>query len=168
MAKFLIDTDEGTCVPYHINRKSPVELMEQDYGATEWDETVEKIQKWYYNGKSYHVAWCASALSYYLNMAGINISKACNVYKLLQNCKDAKCCTVFTGDKIPGEIKRGDILFWLWKGDTMTSTSSKHVGFCSITTTGKMIACTGGNQSDKICTKNYDRKYLYAIARLEG
>lgn len=167
MSKYLIDTEKGTCVPYPISNKSPLELMQLDVGAKEWDATVTKIQAWYY-GKLYKVAWCASAASYYLYMAGLGIAKACNVYKLLQNCKDAKCCKVYEKDKIPNEIKRGDILFWLWKGDTMTASSSKHVGFCATTTTGNTIDCTGGNQDDKICTKKYDRKYLYAIARLEG
>lgn len=167
MAKYLIDTEAGTCVPYPIAHKSPVELMEQDYGAQEWDDTVEKIQKWYYNGKSYHVSWCASALSYYLYLAGLTISKACNVFKLMQNCKDSGIGTFYDKDNLPDTIKRGDILFWLWKGDTMTAASSKHCGFCTISTEGEKIACIGGNQSDKICTKNYNREYLYAILRLE-
>lgn len=167
MNKYIIDTEKGTCVPYPVAHKSPLELMQADVGAKEWDATVTKIQTWYY-GKMVKTAWCASSASYYLYVAGLGIAKACNVYKLLQNCKDAKCCAVYAGDKIPTEIKRGDILFWLWKGDTMTASSSKHVGFCAVTTKGDTISCTGGNQDDKICTKTYDRKYLYAIARLEG
>lgn len=167
MSKYIIDTEKGTCVPYPVAHKTPLELMELDYGATEWDDTVKKIQKWYYGGKMYKVAWCASAASYYLYLAGLSIAKACNVYKLLQNCKDAKCCKVYEKDKIPTEIKRGDLLFWLWSGTEMQANSSKHVGFCSITTTGNKIACTGGNQDNKICTKNYNRKNLYAIARFE-
>lgn len=166
MSKYLIDTDKGTCVPYPIAHKSPLELMAQDTGAKEWDDTVTKIQTWYY-GKLYKVAWCASAASYYLYLAGLSIAKACNVYKLMQNCKESNLGKLYTGDQIPTEIKRGDILFWLWKGDTMTASSSKHVGFCYTTTKGQTIACLGGNQDDKICTKNYDRKYLYAIFRLE-
>lgn len=167
MAKYLIDTEAGTCIPYKVSRKSPVELMEQDYGAKEWDDTVEKIQKWYYNGKSYHVAWCASAVSYYLKMAGINIPKACNVFKLMQNCKNSGIGRFYDKDHLPRTIKKDDILFWLWKGDTMTAASSKHCGLCAISTDGEKIACIGGNQDNKICTKNYDRKYLYAILRLE-
>lgn len=166
MAKYLIDTEKGTCVPYLNAFKSPAELMEQDYGAKEWDDTVEKIQKWYYNGKSYHVAWCASALSYYLHMAGLNIHKACNVLKLMQNCKDSGIGTFYDKDNLPDMIKRDDILFWLWDGETMKATSSKHCGICTISTKGEKIACIGGNQDNKICTKNYNRKYLYAILRL--
>ena len=85
----------------------------------------------------------------------------------MQNCKDSGIGTFYDKDNLPDTIERGDILFWLWKGDTMTAASSKHCGFCTISTEGGKIACIGGNQSDKICTKNYDRKYLYAILRLE-
>lgn len=74
---------------------------------------------------------------------------------------------VYTKNEIPKNLKRGDILFFLWTGDTMTETSSKHVTMCEEDTDGEMILCIGGNQSDGINPARYDRKYLYGVWRID-
>lgn len=73
---------------------------------------------------------------------------------------------MYLGNTIPN-IKKGDILFWLWNGTTMTTTSSKHVGIAELDCNGDIIYCLGGNQKDKICTLAYNKKNLYAIYRFK-
>lgn len=164
--KYLIDTDEGTCVPATETKGCAVDLMEKDKGAKEWDDTVTKIQTWYY-GKLVKAAWCATSASYYMNKAGYGITKAQNVYNLLCNCRKVKSGKLYERNELPLTVKRGDVLFWLWKGDSMSSASSKHVGFCETTTSDDTIRTLGGNQNDSICVKTYNKKYLYAIYRPE-
>ena len=68
---------------------------------------------------------------------------------------------------IPGLIKRGDILFFLWEGDKMETSSKKHVTMCECDSEGNNIICIGGNQSDGINTATYPRDKLYGVWRIE-
>lgn len=175
MALYLIDTESGTCVPFSADTKTDktkaekmVEILASYKGTKEYDGVVADIQKWYY-GHLVEAPWCATCLSWLFNKVGIT-DKAENVRILLDKLTFAPYCTVYFKDSIPRDLKKGDILFFHWtdeKNAVMTTTSSKHVGLCEHDTNKDKIPCLGGNQSDSICTMEYDRKYLYAIARLE-
>ena len=71
----------------------------------------------------------------------------------------------YTKDNLPSKILKGDILFMLWDGDTMTANSSKHVCVSEFNSTRDKLYCIGGNQKDKICTLEYERKNIYAMFR---
>lgn len=172
MAKYIIDTDSGTCTLYTGTTTAVpegtrmVEILAAHRGDTEYNGFCAVIQKWYY-GSVVKSAWCATALSYLLNQIGLSQHKAENVNKLRLSLKnDHYNGTYYEGKDIPKTIQKGDILFWLWSGDTMTDTSSKHVGLAEYDTNTDTIYCIGGNQKDKICTLAYNRKNLYAIYRL--
>lgn len=47
----------------------------------------------------------------------------------------------------------------------MTTSSSKHVGLAEYDSSADTIYCIGGNQKNKVCTLEYDRRYLYAVFR---
>lgn len=176
MAKYMIDTDTGICEPY--NEEMPETMGEKLYklfkqfeGAREYDGIVAQIQEWYY-GSIVKASWCATAVSYFMDQLGVAI-KAENVNDLRLKCKNLSAIHkqgMFydrTGNGLPGTIKRGDVLFWLWSGDQMTNTSRKHVGVCAANTSleSAVVPCIGGNQDDKICVKNYDTRKLYAVYR---
>ena len=172
MAKYIIDTDSGTCIPYTDTSASVpkgirmVEILAEHRGDTEYNGFCAVIQKWYY-GSIVEAAWCATAISYLLNQIGISSHKQENVNSLRLSLKDDHYNgTYYEGKDIPKTIQKGDILFWLWSGDTMTDTSSKHVGLAEYNTNTDTIYCIGGNQKNKICTLAYNRKNLYAIYRL--
>lgn len=171
MAKYIIDTERGTCVPYSAptsKKEQMIAILEAHRGETEYNGLCGVIQRWYY-GSLVKTAWCATTVSYLLNQVGITSHKADNVNNLRVSLKsDHYNGTYYEGKDIPALIKRGDILFWLWNGDTMTNGSSKHVGLAAHDSNGSSIYCIGGNQKDKICTLSYNRKNLYAIYRLEG
>ena len=179
MAKYIVDTDSLTVTKVNSLTEEPetvssalakaykmIDLFNDNHGTVEYDGIVAEIQKWYY-GNLYKGPWCATAISYFANQVGLDIGgKAENVYTMLQQCKKSSEGTVYEGYKnIPSRIEKGDILFWNWSGGKMTSSSSKHVGIAEYSSSNDIIYCIGGNQSDKICTKEYDKGDLYAIFR---
>lgn len=176
MAKYIIDTDTMSIVPYVDTPSQAIgitlaDLMADHRGETEYNGIVKTIQEWYY-GSLVKASWCATAVSYFADQLGILSQlggKNENVKKMMDACKIHQTRThegqFFTKVNIPSRILKGDILFWLWEGNIMTSTSSKHVGVAEYNSTGQTIFCIGGNQKDKICTLEYDRKYLYAVYR---
>lgn len=138
-------------------------------GDKEYTGVVKTIQEWYY-GRLLETAWCATAMSYFADQAGYLVAiggKNENVYNMLQACKNSGCGVVYEKENIPSTILKGDILFWLWCGDTMTSGSSKHVNIAEYDSeNGGKIFAIGGNQKDKICTLEYTRDNLYAVYRM--
>lgn len=181
--KYIIDTDTMKIIPYeeyttptnktNTSRKTRgvqmVEQLEKWEGAREWDSIVSGIQTWFYGCMS-KTSWCATTMSYLLTAAGIPTRRE-NVKDLYDFAKKSGVGQFFTNGDIkiglPKTIKRGDILFFLWSGDTMTETSRKHVTMCKEDTYGDMILCIGGNQSDGINPARYDRKYLYGVWRID-
>lgn len=140
-------------------------------GTKEYEGIVADIQKWYY-GSLVKASWCATSLSYFANILGCLDrigGKAENVNQMRLNCKKAASegkGQYFEGKDIPIKIQKNDILFWLWKGGEMKNDSSKHVGVAEFDSSNEIIYCIGGNQADQVCTKAYDRSFLYAIYRL--
>lgn len=176
MAKYIIDTETGICEPYdgeipETKGEKLYKLFKQFEGTKEYDGIVAQFQKWYY-GSLVKASWCATAVSYFADQLGIPI-KAENV-----NIQRWKCETLSAGGTgtyydrrktgLPEVIHKGDILFWLWSGDTMTNTSNKHVGVCAVEKVAiksAVVPCIGGNQDNSICVKNYDTRKLYAVYR---
>lgn len=173
MSKYVIDTDSMTISPYEDSEKESstgerlYNLLSAHTGAKEYEGIVADIQKWYY-GKLVKASWCATALSFFANKVGLALH-AENVNVLRIQCRQLANTGIgiyYDKDTIPNTIQKGDILFWLWDGSTMSNTSSKHVGVCAATTKNDTaILCIGGNQDDKICSKFYDNKKLYAVYR---
>ena len=176
MAKYIIDTETGICEPYNedvpeTKGEKLYKLFKQFEGTKEYDGIVAQIQEWYY-GSLVKASWCATAVSYFMDQLGIP-AKAENVNDLRIKCanltsngKGYYWCRNELG--LPSIIKKGDILFWLWSGDTMTNASSKHVGVCAaekVAIQSAVVPCIGGNQDNKICIKNYDTRKLYAVYR---
>ena len=177
--KYIIDTETMKITPYeekptttnkpNTPRKTRgvqmVEQLEKWKGAHEWDGIVSGIQTWFYGCMS-KTSWCATTMSYLLTAGGIPTRKE-NVKGLLDFGVKSVVGRFYNKYELPRTIKRGDILFFLWNGDTMTETSSKHVTMCEEDTYGDMILCIGGNQSDGINPARYDRKYLYGVWRID-
>lgn len=172
MGKYIIDTDKGSCTPYveagalspALSKKEKmVRILEEHRGDVEYNGFVATIQKWFY-GSLVKDSWCATTISYLLARVGLRDIKADNVKTLLDKISASGKFELL--DKTCN-VERGDILFWLWSGDVMTTSSSKHVGLAAHHSKSSIIYCLGGNQKDKICTLAYDRKYLYCIARLK-
>lgn len=172
MSKYIIDTDIGSCTPYvedgaaapSISKKEKmVRLLAEHRGDAEYTGFVATIQKWFY-GSVVKASWCATTISYLLAQVGLGEIKAENVKTLLDKISASGKFELL--DKTC-DVERGDILFWLWSGNVMTTSSSKHVGIAEYPSTRNTIYCLGGNQKDKICTLAYDRKYLFCIARLK-
>ena len=172
MSKYIIDTDNGSCYPYLdsdggapiISKKEKMVRMLADHrGDVEYNGFVATIQKWFY-GSLVRDSWCATTISYLLAQVGLGEIKSDNVKTLFDKISTSGKFDLL--DKTC-DIERGDILFWLWSGDVMTTSSNKHVGIAEHTSKSNIIYCLGGNQKDKICTLAYDRKYLYCIARLK-
>ena len=177
--KYIIDTETMKVTPYeekptttnktNTPRKSRgvqmVEQLEKWKGAREWDNIVSGIQTWFYGCMS-KTSWCATTMSYLLTAVGIPAKRE-NVLRLYNFAKKSGAGKFYTKDEIPKTIKRGDILFFLWTGDTMTETSRKHVTMCEEDADGEMILCIGGNQSAGINPARYDRKYLYGVWRID-
>lgn len=169
-----IDTDKMTVekITEEDSTSSNLTLADcfrEHRGETEFTGMVAEIQKWYYGFVS-KTAWCASSVSFFANEIGILDQiggKNDNVYNMMKACEKSGKGTFYSKDNIPKALKKGDILFWLWKGDTMTASSFKHVGVCEYDTSANLIYCIGGNQKDKICTLQYDRTFLYAVFRPE-
>ena len=112
------------------------------------------------------VQTCALPISYLLTAVGIPVRRE-NVKGLYDFGERSGVGRFYTKDDLPKTIKRGDILFFLWEGDTMTETSRKHVTMCEQDTDGEMILCIGGNQSDGINPARYDRKHLYGLWHID-
>ena len=174
--KYIIDTDTMQITPYEDQKTDTttpgksrgvqmIEQLEKWKGAHEWDNIVSGIQTWFYGYVS-KTSWCATTMSYLLTAVGIPTWRE-NVKGLLDRAVNSGVGRVYTKYELPKTIKRGDILFFLWTGDTMTETSSKHVTMCEQDTDGEMILCIGGNQSDGINPARYDRSYLYGVWRIE-
>lgn len=175
--KYIIDTETMKVTPYEEKtittnttpRKTRgaqmVEQLEKWKGAHEWDTIVSGIQTWFYGYVS-KTSWCATTMSYLLTAVGIPAKRE-NVLRLYNFAKKSGAGKFYTKDELPKTIKRGDILFFLWTGDAMTETSSKHVTMCEEDTDGEMILCIGGNQSDGINPARYDRKHLYGVWRID-
>lgn len=168
MSKYIIDTEAGTCQPYdELFKPNIADFLAQYEGAREYDGVVAVIQKWYY-GSLVKAPWCATCMSWVLSKLGIPVDKAENVYTLMRNCQYAATQghgTFFSRSELPPELNRGDVCFLLFSGTTMTTTSSKHVTAYIKDAGANSIHCIGGNQSDGIFTKTYNRSSLYAVYR---
>lgn len=181
--KYIIDTETMKVIPYEEKQTTTnetttpgksrgvqmVEQLEKWKGSHEWDGIVSGIQTWFYGFVS-KTSWCSTTISFLLTGVGIP-TRLENVKDLYDFGKKSGVGRFYTHDDvkigIPGTIKRGDILFFLWDGDKMETTSKKHVTMCEQDTDGDMILCIGGNQSDGINPTRYDRKYLYGVWRIE-
>lgn len=173
--KYIIDTDTMQITPYEEQKTETtrpvsramqmVEQLEKWNGAHEWDGIVSGIQTWFYGCMS-KTSWCATTMSYLLTAVGIPVRKE-NVKGLMDFCIKSGVGRFYNKNELPKTIKRGDVLFFLWTGDTMTETSSKHVTMCEEDTAGEAILCIGGNQYDGINPVRYGRKYLYGVWRID-
>ena len=177
--KYIIDTETMQVTPYEEKPTTTtpgkfrglqmVTQLETWKGAREWDGIVSGIQNWYYGYVS-KTSWCATTISYLLTAVGIPVKRE-NVKALYDFAKSSGIGKFYPkGDierRVLGTIKRGDILFFLWNGFTMTETSDKHVTMCEKDAAGESILCIGGNQSDGINPATYDRKRLYGVWRID-
>ena len=172
--KYIIDTETMKITPYEEKTETTrpvsramqmVEQLEKWKGAHEWDGIVSGIQTWFYGCMS-KTSWCATTMSYLLTAVGIPTRRE-NVKDLYDFGKQSGVGRFYTKGDLPKTIKRGDVLFFLWKGDAMTETSSKHVTMCEEDTDGEAILCIGGNQYDGINPVRYGRKYLYGLWRID-
>ena len=174
--KYIIDTDTMQITPYEDKKTTTttpgkprgvqmVEQLEKWKGAKEWDNIVSGIQTWFYGYMS-TTSWCSTTISFLLTAVGIPVRQE-NVKGLLDFATKSGIGRFYNKHELPKTIKRGDILFFLWAGDKMTKTSSKHVTMCEQDTDGEMIQCLGGNQADGINPARYDRKYLYGVWRID-
>ena len=172
--KYIIDTETMQITPYEEKTTTTtpgtrglqmVTQLEAWKGAHEWDGIVSGIQKWFY-GYVLTASWCATTMSYLLTAVGIPVKRD-NVKFLYDFGEQSGVGRFYTRNELPKTIKRGDILFFLWEGDTMDATSKKHVTMCERDTDGERILCIGGNQSDGINATYYNRKYLYGVWRID-
>lgn len=156
--------------------KTVTDLFEEHIGTQEYNGIVATIQKWYYGpGKIVKDSWCASSMSYFMNQLGLLDQlggKNENVYymmvstekasKALQKGKFLYRDQIKEGMNIP----RGTIAFMLYGAKPMVWKSSKHVTSVYSdfpwTPSGKFEAL-GGNQSDGINLKEYNRGNVYAL-----
>lgn len=173
MAKFIVDTDAGTVVPMTLDHRDSIGCkiaagFEVNEGVKEYDGIVATIQTWFY-GHLVRASWCATAMSYMMQAAGLAGVREENVNLLRIACK-AKALAgkgvFYDKSKLPQTIQRGDVCFWLFDGSTMTNTSKKHVNVCTADADGQTIQCIGGNQDDKISVKPYKRSQLFAVYRV--
>lgn len=148
-----------------------VRIFNDYHGEREYNGVIALAQRWYY-GSLVKSAWCATILSYFADQLGILNEiggKNENVYNMMKSCEESafKGYGVFYHkNNLPELIKKNDILFYLWEGETMTVNSPKHVAIAEYDSDGDTIFSLGGNQKDKICTLEYNKKNLYAIYRL--
>lgn len=168
MSKYIIDTEAGTCQPYGTPiAYNIVDFLRQYEGAKEYGGIVGTIQTWYY-GSLVKAPWCATCMSWVFDKLGIPVDKAENVYTLMRNCQYAATQghgTFYSRSELPQELIRGDVCFLLFSGTPMTTASSKHVTAYIKDAGTNSIHCIGGNQSDGIFTKTYNRSSLYAVYR---
>ncbi len=145
------------------------DIIAGKHGAKEWDDVVGMIQTWYY-GSYVKASWCATIVSWAAASMGILDQiggKNENVYHMMNACSKSGKGKFFSkkAGNIPTKIEQGDILFYLWDGDTMKVDSSKHVSVAAETTSSNQILSEGGNQKDKICRLYYEKAKLYAVFR---
>lgn len=168
MSKYIIDTEAGTCQPYgELFKPNIADFLAQYEGAKEYNGIVGTIQTWYY-GSLVKAPWCATCMSWVFSKLGIPVDKAENVYALMRNCQYAATQghgTFFSSSELPPELNRGDVCFLLFSDTPMTAASSKHVTAYIKDVGVDRIHCIGGNQSDGIFTKTYNRSSLYAVYR---
>ena len=170
MPKYIVDTDAGTVMPYNTIANNTgadmVRALQEHRGDREYEGFCRTVQEWFY-GSVVKAAWCATTVSYLAFQAGLLQRKQGldNVFWLMEEFKGLNGIKGTFFGTPPQTIQKGDILFWLWEGDKMTSTSNKHVGLAEYDSTTDKIYCIGGNQKNKVCTLEYDRKYLYAVFR---
>ena len=135
-------------------------------GTTEYNGIVATIQKWYY-GTLVKDAWCATSTSYFANVAGIIDQiggKHEGVYEMMMATKrlhknDGR---FFEYPNIPSELKLNDIIFFKRNGASHVA----HIWQTSVKYTGSgKINVLGGNQSDMICTKDYNQNSIQAVYR---
>lgn len=173
MAKFIIDTEAGTVVPITADRGESIGCkiaaeFEVNNGVKEYDGIVATIQTWFY-GHMVRASWCATAMCYMMEVAGLRGVHEENVNMLRIACKSKALAgkgVFYDKSNLPPTIRRGDVCFWLFSGSNMINTSKKHVNVCVEDTDSQTIWCIGGNQDDRICTKLYDRSHLYAVYRV--
>lgn len=179
--RYIIDTETMKVTPYDekttTTNTTPgksrgvqmVEQLEKWKGSHEWDNIVSGIQTWYYGYMS-KTSWCSTTISFLLTAVGVPVRRE-NVKTLYDFGKKSGVGRFYTNNDIkngiPGLIKRGDILFFLWDGDKMETTSKKHVTMCEKDTNGETILCIGGNQSDGINPTTYPREKLYGVWRID-
>lgn len=180
--KYIVDVDAGTVEEYkdptenttvsYTPKKRQIQMLEvlkQWWGAKEWDGIVSGIQKWFYGYVS-KTSWCATTISYLLEAVGIHIKDE-NVYNLMKKAEKSNIGQFYTRNDINTgfckTIQEGDILFFLWTGDSMNSTSKKHVTMCAQTTDGEKIKCLGGNQNDGVSYAAYNKNKLFAVWRID-
>lgn len=170
MPKYIVDTDAGTVMPFETVSGGigvrMVQILQAHRGDTEYEGFCKNVQEWYY-GYVVKTAWCATTISYLAEQTGLLSRKERqdNVYWLMETFRDLNGQRGTFYSTPPQTIQKGDILFWLWEGDKMTSSSKKHVGLAEYDSAAEKIYCIGGNQKNKVCTLEYDRKYLYAVFR---
>lgn len=148
-------------------KKSIADELEKMKPAVEWDSKVEAIQKWYY-GLYVKASWCATTVSYIINKLGLTDVKSDNVYTLMVKLRNSNTGTFYNAEQLKTiDIKKDDILFFLWAGNKMVETSSKHVSVAYLDNKAgsKTVFAIGGNQKDKICTLEYERSKIYGMFR---
>ena len=156
--------------------KTVTDLYEEHLGVMEYKGIVKTIQTWFYGtGKLVKDSWCATSMSYFMEQLGLLDQlggKNENVYymmmatekasKALQKGKFLYRDQIKTGMNIP----RGTIAFMLYGAKPMIWRSSKHVTSVYSdfpwSPSGKFDAL-GGNQSDGINLKEYNRGNVYAL-----
>lgn len=148
--------------------KTIADYLDTLHGAKEWDETVEKIQTWYY-GSYVKDAWCATTISYAAAQIGIlnNIGgKNENVYEMFRACENAEELGLGRFIDEDYSIHKGDLIFFAWE-NKFDHASSKHVtvAYWDTEPTAKQVLCIGGNQKNKICRLYYDTSKIVGVYR---
>ena len=139
MSKYLIDTENMTITEskYEDIPTSIATAMESCIGSTEYDDTVKRIQKWYY-GREIEAAWCATGLSYFSNLTGHGdeTGKHENVDRMKEYMMEYNSF-IINNFQYPDtdyetvediEIRRGDVVFMSSKH---TINDCTHVGVVS-------------------------------------
>lgn len=168
MSKYIVDTDLGTVEPYTkgYEGNTIADYMLMDLGAKEWDETVRKIQKWFY-GSFIKAAWCATAVSYYAYRAG---KKVVGRFENVDSMKDhmnnqglLDCTKNYGGGNYTP--KKGDLVFM---SSRYTYSDCTHVGVL-FNLTGNTATIISGNSSNMIQldTYNIDNPYIVAWGRVD-
>mgnify|MGYP001228260547 CR=1 FL=1 len=142
--------------PKKNSKKNLADEMLKHEGVKEYNGIVETIQRWYYNGSFVKMPWCATALSYFANVCGLEkqIGKHENVDRLKDFMKKNKAIHMshlYGGSYTP---KRGDVIFFSSKHIYADCT---HVGTV-VSVKGDLVEWIGGNTSDSIKRKTNNLK----------
>ena len=170
MAKYIVDTIEETCTlledsPAITHGEHLLGLMRPYLGTKEYEGVVADIQKWYY-GSLVKAPWCATCLSYFLDQVELKGIKDENVFNLLTKAQRSGKGKVTLVGGITHDILPGDIVFLLFSGRPMTTTSSKHVTVATGEQKLDTFVGRGGNQNDSLCDKHFNKSDIYAIWRV--